>query len=57
MEKRIANTDTTYCTNDKCSFKNICERNVSLYEFDDKELYWFCEFDEIECEKRKRDEL
>lgn len=53
MEKRRANTDVTYCTNKKCKFKNICERNIEHYDFNSELLYWFCEFDELECEKRK----
>ena len=51
MEKRKANTDVTYCTNKKCKFKNICERNIEHYDFNSELLYWFCEFDELECEK------
>lgn len=51
MEKRKANTDVTYCTNKKCKFKNICERNIEHYDFNSKLLYWFGEFDELECEK------
>lgn len=53
MEKRKANTDVTYCTNKKCKFKNICERNIEHYDFNSELLYWFCEFDELECEKKE----
>ena len=53
MEKRKANTDVTYCTNKKCKFKNICERNIEHYDFNSKLLYWFGEFNELECEKRR----
>ena len=57
MEKRKANTDVTYCTNKKCKFKNICERNIEHYDFNSELLYWFGEFDELECEKRRINEL
>lgn len=57
MEKNIPNTDTTYCTNNKCKFKYICKRHSSHYEFSPNCLYWFAEFDEIECGKRKVNEL
>lgn len=57
MDKREASTDVTYCTNNVCSFKNICERHINHYEFNPNSLYWFGEFDEIECEKRKKDGL
>ena len=53
MEKRKANTDVTYCTNKKCKFKNICERNIEHYDFNSKLLYWFGEFNELECEKKE----
>ena len=46
MEK--ANTDTTYCTNEKC---NKCWRHISKYKFDDNENYWFMECCE-EMEKK-----
>ena len=39
MELQKANTDTTYCTNEKC---NKCWRHISKYKFDDKN-YWFME--------------
>ena len=57
MDKREANTDVTYCTNEICGFKQICERHKDQYNFNPDSLYWFCEFDELECEKRKRNEL
>ena len=57
MKEREANTDTTYCTNKKCKFKNICERSIDHYNFNTESLYWFCEFDELECEKRRINEL
>lgn len=57
MEKREANTDVTYCTSTKCKFRNICERNIENYNFNNESFYWFCEFDELECEKRRINEL
>lgn len=57
MKKNIPDTDTTYCTNNKCQFKYICQRHSSHYEFNPDFLYWFAEFDEIECGKRKINEL
>lgn len=53
MKKRKANTDVTYFTNKKCKFKNICERNIEHYDFNSELLYWFGEFDELECEKKE----
>lgn len=57
MKKKEASTDVTYCINSKCGFKTICERSIEHYNFNSNHLYWFCEFDELECEKRKKDEL
>lgn len=56
-EKIDANEDITYCTNEKCNFKYICKRHSSHYKFNPESLYWFCEFDEIECGKKKKNEL
>lgn len=40
-----ANTDTTYCINDKCNEK--CWRYKDNYNFDKDTDYWFME----KCEK------
>ncbi len=39
MEKRIPNTDTTYCINRTCEDK--CWRHESNYDFNINKLYWF----------------
>lgn len=57
MKEKEASIDVTYCTNSKCNFKTICERSIDHYKFNPDFLYWFYEFDELECEKRKKDEL
>lgn len=43
--KKQVNTDTTYCTSEKC--KNKCWRHISNYKFNEKENYWFMS----NCEK------
>ena len=40
--KRKANTDTSYCINEKC--KEKCWRHESNYEFDEKENYCFMQY-------------
>ncbi len=57
MDKIKARTDVTYCVNDSCPLKIICERHKDKYIFDENELYWFCEFDDIECGKMHKNEL
>ena len=57
MDKIKARADVTYCINDSCPLKIICERHKDKYIFDENELYWFCEFDDIECGKMHRNEL
>ncbi len=42
MDKREANTDTTYCTSKKCIDK--CWRHESNWNFDVCKNYWFMEF-------------
>ena len=39
MELRKANTDTTYCVNDKCEHK--CPLHIHHYEFDENQNYWY----------------
>ena len=39
MDKKQANTDTTYCTSEKC--KNKCWRHTDNYKFDENKNYWF----------------
>ena len=38
MDKKQANTDTTYCNNKNCSDK--CWRHINNYEFDNNKNYW-----------------
>ena len=48
MEKKLAKTDMTYCTNYECSQKEECCRYEENYYFKSGN-YSFCEFEESIC--------
>lgn len=56
MKLGNANHDTTYCTNIKCSSKEHCERHKDRWNFKKDENYWFTEFDEADCVRKKCEE-
>ena len=41
-DKKRANFDTTYCTNETCM--NKCWRYINNWEFDQNENYWLMEY-------------
>ena len=47
--------DVTYCVNTEC--KNKCWRNMSNYEFEKDNNYWFMEICEPELMKKERRNL
>ncbi len=49
MDKKNANTDTTYCKGENCS--NKCWRHIWNYKFDNDKAYWFMEYCEEEMKK------